>query len=159
MEGQLPASQGNSVKNSPVVEKLKQLCEDVETIKAERTVIESEIKNTNPNMRQVFLNANAKGSFSEAEMSTATLDGAFKSLIDQVSSFQNLREIIVFYLKNCDFNHKSQSDSLSYKSTDSFSESSKQKSESSSSLVSAVSGFSKFSSIVFLRIKISTAIS
>ena len=95
LEGQLPASQGNSVKNSPVVEKLKQLCEDVETIKAERTVIESEIKNTNPNMRQVFLNANAKGSFSEAEMSTATLDGAFMSLIDQVSSFQNLREIIV----------------------------------------------------------------
>merc|ERR1712107_429889 len=36
-------------------------------------------------MRQVFLNANAKGSFSEAEMSTATLDGAFKSLIDQVN--------------------------------------------------------------------------
>ena len=98
MEGQLPASQGNSVKNSPVVEKLKQLCEDVETIKAERSVIESEIKNTNPNMRQVFLNANAKGSFSEAEMSTATLDGAFMSLIDQVSSFQNLREIIVYFL-------------------------------------------------------------
>ena len=98
MEGQLPASQGNSVKNSPVVEKLKQLCEDVETIKAERTVIESEIKNTNPNMRQVFLNANAKGSFSEAEMSTATLDGAFKSLIDQVSSFRQIDIIWIVFI-------------------------------------------------------------
>ena len=141
----MPASQGNSVKNSPVVEKLKQLCEDVETIKAERSVIESEIKNTNPNMRQVFLNANAKGSFSEAEMSTATLDGAFKSLIDQVSLIQNLREnivivwLVLLYLETGNFNYNSQSDSLSYKSTDSFSESSKLKSESASNLVSSFS--------------------
>ena len=36
-------------------------------------------------MKQVFLNANAGGgSINESEMSTETLNGAFKNLIDQV---------------------------------------------------------------------------
>ena len=86
MESQLPAAGGNGqVKDSPVVDKLKVLCETVDTLKAERQVIESEIKGSNPDMKQVFLNANKKGPINEAEMSTDTLNVAFKSLIEQVS--------------------------------------------------------------------------
>ena len=86
MESQLPAAGGNGqVKDSPIVDKLKELCETVDTLKAERQVIESEIKGSNPDMKQVFLNANKKGPINEAEMSTDTLNVAFKSLIEQVS--------------------------------------------------------------------------
>ena len=94
MESQLPAAGGNGqVKDSPIVDKLKELCETVDTLKAERQVIESEIKGSNPDMKQVFLNANKKGPINEAEMSTDTLNVAFKSLIEQVRFFIGIRVV------------------------------------------------------------------
>jgi len=69
-----------------VVEKLRKFCEDMETLKAERQAIEAEIKEKNVDMKQIFLNANASGgSINESEMSTETLNGAFRNLIDQVN--------------------------------------------------------------------------
>lgn len=84
MESQLPDASGQ-VKQTPVVEKLRKFCEDMETLKAERQAIEAEIKEKNVDMKQIFLNANASGgSINESEMSTETLNGAFRNLIDQV---------------------------------------------------------------------------
>jgi len=85
MESQLPDASGQ-VKQTPVVEKLRKFCEDMETLKAERQAIEAEIKEKNVDMKQIFLNANASGgSINESEMSTETLNGAFRNLIDQVN--------------------------------------------------------------------------
>ena len=44
MESKIPASASSMISNSPSVAKLKELCETVETLKAERQVIEAEIK-------------------------------------------------------------------------------------------------------------------
>ena len=72
--------------NSATVSKLKQLCEDAETLKAERQVIESEIKGVNPMMKNVFLNAHAQdGAVNEQDLSQETLNRAFGSLMDQVN--------------------------------------------------------------------------
>jgi hypothetical protein len=85
MENSLPASAQSQVKSSPAVTKLKQHCEDVETLKAERQVIEAEIKGTNPDMKSIFLNTYAReGSISEQTMSTEALGHAFSSLQNQV---------------------------------------------------------------------------
>ena len=85
MESKIPASGGTIISNSPSVAKLKQLCEAVETLKAERQAIEAEIKSKNPDMKNVFLSAHAnEGSINEEEMSKETLNRAFSSLLDQV---------------------------------------------------------------------------
>ena len=87
MESKMPASAGSKIGNSPSVAKLKQLCEDVETLKAERQVVEAEIKGTNPDMKNIFLKVHAQdGAINEEELSRETLNRAFSSLIDQVSN-------------------------------------------------------------------------
>ena len=53
--------------------RLKELMEEVETLKAERAVIESELRSTNPEMQSVFLAAAAAGSLNEANISLASL--------------------------------------------------------------------------------------
>ena len=50
--------------------RLKELMEEVETLKAERAVIESELKNTNPDMQT--LSAAASGSLNEPYISLAS---------------------------------------------------------------------------------------
>ena len=90
MENSLPAS-ANSVKSSPSVNQLKQLCEEVETLKAERQAIEAEIKATNPDMKSLFLNSlHNEGTINEQELSMDTLNRAFGSLIQQVLGYLSL---------------------------------------------------------------------
>ena len=64
--------------------RLKQLMEDVETVRAERSVVESELKNTNPDVKTVFLQAAANGTLNEPLLSTQSLDRAFGGLQQQV---------------------------------------------------------------------------
>ena len=64
--------------------RLKQLMEDVETVRAERSVSESELKSTNPDMKAVFLQAAANGTLNEPLLSTQSLDRAFGGLQHQV---------------------------------------------------------------------------
>ena len=66
--------------------RLKQLMEDVETLRAERSVIESELKNTNPDMKTIFLQAAANGTLNEPLLSTQSLERAFGGLQQQVRS-------------------------------------------------------------------------
>ena len=62
--------------------RLKELMEEVETLKAERAVIESELKNTNPDMQTV--SAAASGSLNEPNISLASLGRTFGPLQHQV---------------------------------------------------------------------------
>ena len=64
--------------------RLKQLMEDVETARAERSVIESGLKSTNPDVKTVFLQAAANGTLNEPLLSTQSLERAFGGLQQQV---------------------------------------------------------------------------
>ena len=95
MENSLPAG-SNQVKGGPTASRLKSLCEDIETIKAERQVIEAEFKNTDPEMKNTFLNIHAKeGVINEQELSNETLNRAFGSLIEQIEDSLKRQESIL----------------------------------------------------------------
>lgn len=95
MESKIPSASGSQVQNSPNVAKLKQLCEDVETLKAERQAIEVEFKGTNPDMKNIFINSHGSGNLNEAEMSQETLNRAFGPLINQVEDSLKRQENIL----------------------------------------------------------------
>ena len=77
--------------------RLKELMEEVETLKAERAVIESELKNTNPDMQSTFLSAAASGSLNEPYISLASLGRTSGPLQHQVGALFFAR---LFYF-NC----------------------------------------------------------
>ena len=79
---QLPSGAGGSGGSS--TSRLKELMEEVETLKAERTVIESELKGTNPDMKTVFLQAAANGTLNEPVLSVQSLGRTFGPLQQQV---------------------------------------------------------------------------
>ena len=64
--------------------RLKELMEEVETLKAERSVIESELKSTNPDMKTVFLQAAGNGTLNEPLISAQSLGKTFGPLQQQV---------------------------------------------------------------------------
>merc|ERR1719507_117614 len=69
--------------------------EDVETVRAERSVSESELKSTNPDMKAVFLQAAANGTLNEPLLSTQSLDRAFGGLQHQVTESITKQEKII----------------------------------------------------------------
>ena len=86
MESALPSGGSSSTVGLPIAQKLREQLEDVETIKAERAVIESEIKGTKPDMKTVFLNIYAKdGVISEEQVSLESLGRGFGPLQKQVN--------------------------------------------------------------------------
>ena len=85
MEAAVPSGRGSKGSGLPITQKLRGEMEDVETIKAERAVIESEIKDTKPDMKSVFLNIFAKdGVISEEPVSVESLGRTFGPLQKQV---------------------------------------------------------------------------
>lgn len=85
LQAAIPQATSNTVENSSAVIKLRQLMEQVETIKAERDVIESELKSATIDMKDVFLGALAKdGAISEPAMSIESLGQIYGPLQKQV---------------------------------------------------------------------------
>lgn len=98
MQNAVPSSgpQGTSVQQSPAVQQLRKLMEDVATIKAEREVIESELKSATTDMKSSFLNAlAADGAISEAALSTETLGRMYGPLQKQVQESLQRQEVLV----------------------------------------------------------------
>ena len=62
----------------------------METLRAERQVMESELKSTNPDMKTVFLQAAANGSLNEPLISAQSLGRTFGPLQQQVNNYQPL---------------------------------------------------------------------
>ena len=86
MESALPSGGSSNTVGLPIAQKLREQLEDVETIKAERAVIESEIKGTKPDMKTVFLNIYAKdGVISEEQVSLESLGRGFGPFQKQVN--------------------------------------------------------------------------
>jgi programmed cell death 6-interacting protein len=91
MESSVPSGGGSKTSGLPIAQKLREDLEDVETIKAERAVIESEIKGTKPDMKSVFTKLFAKdGVISEEQVSLESLGRALGSLQKQVGYFLGL---------------------------------------------------------------------
>lgn len=85
LEAAVPQGSSGDVANSSAATTLRQLMEEVETIKAERDVIESELKNTNFDMKDQFMKALAQdGAISEPALSVESLGHSYGSLQKQV---------------------------------------------------------------------------
>lgn len=78
-------STAGNVSNASAAETLRQLMEEVETVKAERDVIESELKSATLDMKDTFLQALSKdGAINEPAVSVETLGQTFGPLQKQV---------------------------------------------------------------------------
>lgn len=92
----LPSAGSSSNGSNPAIQRLKQLMEDVETLKAERDAIECELKNANADMKDVFLNALAQdGTINEIPISTESLGRLFGPLQKQVKESLERQEGLV----------------------------------------------------------------
>ena len=85
LESSVPSGGSSNTAGLPVAQKLREQLEDVETIKAERAVVESEIKGTKPDMKSVFSKALTQdGVISEEQISLESLGRSFGPLQQQV---------------------------------------------------------------------------
>ncbi|KAG7172531.1 programmed cell death 6-interacting protein-like [Homarus americanus] len=92
----LPSAGASTNGSNPAVQRLKQLMEDVETLKAERDAIECELKSATIDMKDVFLNALAQdGTINEAAISTESLGRVFGPLQKQVKESVERQESLV----------------------------------------------------------------
>lgn len=92
----LPSGGGNTVSNSASVQRLKKLMESVETIKAERDVIESELKSATVNMKDQFLHALAQdGAINEPALSVAQIGKTLSPLQSQVQDSIQRQQTLV----------------------------------------------------------------
>ncbi|XP_059160822.1 programmed cell death 6-interacting protein-like isoform X2 [Physella acuta] len=102
LEAALPAaSAAASLQNSPVVKHLRELLEQVNTIKAERDVIESEIKDAKFDISSKFFAALAtEGMINEESISLSELDRTYTPLREQVSDSIHRQEILLSQIQN-----------------------------------------------------------
>ncbi|KAK0059367.1 programmed cell death 6-interacting protein [Biomphalaria pfeifferi] len=102
LETALPAaSAAGSLQNSAVVKKLRDLIEQVNTIKAERDVIEVEVKDAKCDMSSKFFAALAsEGMINEEAISQAELDRIYSPLREQVSDSIHRQEMVLAQIQN-----------------------------------------------------------
>ncbi|KAL1132118.1 hypothetical protein AAG570_010076 [Ranatra chinensis] len=94
MKAALPkcGNQGGS-SNTPACQRLRQLMEEVETLKAERDSIECELKSPTTDIKETFLNSlSNEGSINEALISTESLGRSYGSLQQQVKESINKQQ-------------------------------------------------------------------
>ncbi|BFZ06266.1 hypothetical protein BsWGS_09305 [Bradybaena similaris] len=102
LEAALPAATAaGSLQKSSVVARLRNLLEQVNTIKAEREVIESEIKDAKFDMSGKFLAAlGAEGLINEESISVSELDRVYAPLRDQVTDSLHRQDILLSQIQN-----------------------------------------------------------
>lgn len=82
---QLPAGGSMSLKDSPVVNEVRQLCSKVETLKAERLTIEADLKDPKSDIVCDFTKALAEdGAIDVESLSDSKLDNIYSELRNQV---------------------------------------------------------------------------
>ncbi|XP_029047406.2 programmed cell death 6-interacting protein [Osmia bicornis bicornis] len=93
---------GSAVQESNIVAKLRKLMEDVETLKAERDVIESELKSATTDMKTTFLSALAKdGAIDEPNLSVESIGKAYGPLQKQVRESVARQEQLIAEIQRC----------------------------------------------------------
>ncbi|XP_064594708.1 programmed cell death 6-interacting protein-like isoform X2 [Liolophura sinensis] len=97
IENCLPSANPTAaIQNTPCVQELRKLMEEVETIKAERDTIEHEIKEAKFDMSSKFLSALAEdGAINEESLSQDQLNSVYMPLREQVSSSLSRQEALL----------------------------------------------------------------
>lgn len=96
METACPNGGGNDMSNVSSVGELRSLMESVETIKAEREVIESELKSATVDLKEQFLSALAKdGLIDEPSISVGSIGKTLAPLREQVSESVSRQESVI----------------------------------------------------------------
>ncbi|XKL66493.1 hypothetical protein PGB90_009913 [Kerria lacca] len=107
IEKALPSgSSSGGAENTSAVVNLKRLMEEVETIKAERDTIESELKSVTVDMKATFLSALAQdGAINEAELSNENLHKTYGALQEQVKESIGKQETLLrnIQIQNTEF--------------------------------------------------------
>lgn len=87
---------GSAVQESHAVQQLRKLMEDVETLKSERDVIESELKSTSFDMKSSFLSALAKdGAIDEPNLSVENIGEIYGPLTSQIRDSLTRQERLI----------------------------------------------------------------
>lgn len=96
METACPSGNGSDMSNASSVDELRKLMESVETIKAEREVIESELKSATVDLKEQFLSALAQdGVIDEPTISVGSIGKAMSPLREQVSESVARQETVI----------------------------------------------------------------
>lgn len=96
LESACPASSGGNISNCASVQELRRLMETVDTIKAEREVIESELKSATVDLKDQFLSAlQQDGAINEPSISVGTIGKALAPLREQVNDSITRQESLV----------------------------------------------------------------
>nr|XP_002123877.1 programmed cell death 6-interacting protein-like [Ciona intestinalis] len=89
-----------ALKGHPVVQELKQLCEQVNTLKAEREVMETELRSASYDMTDKFMRVLAEeGCINEESISPGELDRIYQPLIEQVNDSSGRQESVLANLQ------------------------------------------------------------
>lgn len=87
---------GSALKESHSVTQLQKLMEDVETLKAERDVIESELKSATADMKSVFLAALGQdGAIDEPNLSVESIGKTYGGFSNQIRESSSRQEALV----------------------------------------------------------------
>ncbi|XP_011303254.1 programmed cell death 6-interacting protein [Fopius arisanus] len=87
---------GSALQDSNAVSQLQKLMEEVETLKAERDVIESELKSATADMKSVFLAALAKdGAIDEPNLSVENIGKTYGAFTNQIRDSSSRQESLV----------------------------------------------------------------
>ncbi|XP_053980458.1 programmed cell death 6-interacting protein [Hylaeus volcanicus] len=93
---------GSAVQESHTVTQLRKLMEDVETLKAERDVIESELKSVTSDMKATFLSALAKdGAIDEPNLSVENIGQTYGPLQKQIRDSVSRQEQLIAEIQRC----------------------------------------------------------
>lgn len=96
LENACPVSSGGNISNCHSVQELRKLMENVDTIKAEREVIESELKSATIDLKDQFLNALAQdGAINEPSISVGSIGKALAPLREQVNDSVARQESLI----------------------------------------------------------------
>lgn len=96
IEKEIPSGDGSNVSSGTAVKSLWKLLETVETVKAERDVIESELKSATINMKEQFLSALAQdGAINEPVLSFAEIGKTLSPLQKQVQESVHQQENLI----------------------------------------------------------------
>jgi len=94
--------------DNPVIQELKQLCEQAETLKAERDVIESELRNSNASLSSRFMAALAdSGAINAEDLTDEELINLYGELTGQINESSDRQESLLANLQRCsqEFSH------------------------------------------------------
>ena len=96
LEATVPSAEETNLPDLPIAQKLREQMDEVENIKAERIVLESELSSINPDMKSVFSNIFSKdGVILEEDVSLEALEREFGPLQKEMKDNINRQDALI----------------------------------------------------------------